>query len=138
MQRQNTITRDFSNIKENSLHYISRCKFMKKHHSSDNLCPVCGQGTTRVRKVDYKLKDENGKEFIVPDIQVEVCDFCGECIFNMDAVSKARQIIGAPYKILIRLNPETHATLATRAQKSKRSITDEVYHLLEQSLSEVE
>jgi len=109
---------------------------MKKQHSFANLCPVCGQGTTLVQKMDYILKDENGKEFIVPDLQVEVCDFCGERIFNMEAVNKARQIIGAPHKILIRLRPELHYTLTTRAQKSKRSITEEAQHLLEESLRE--
>lgn len=109
---------------------------MKEYPASENLCPICGQGTTRAQKIDYRLQDEKGKTFIVPDIEVEVCDFCGERIFNIAAVRKARQIIGAQYKILINLEPEMHATLATLAQKSKRSITEEVQHLLEASLSE--
>ena len=110
---------------------------MKQHHSSVNPCPICGKGTTSIQKVDYRLKDENGKEFIVPDLKVEVCDFCGERIFNMGAVYKARQILGAPYRILIRLKPELHDTLTTLAQNSKRSITEEVHHLLEKSLRKV-
>jgi len=109
---------------------------MRQQNPSKNICPVCGQGTTRVKKVDYKLKDENGKEFIIPDLKVEVCDLCGERIFNMEAVYKARQTIGTPYKILIRLRPELHNTLTTRAQKSKRTITEEAQHLLEESLCE--
>jgi len=110
---------------------------MKQHPSCENLCPICGQGTTRVQKVDYKLKDEKGKNFIIPDLEIEVCDFCGERIFNIGAVYRARQILDAPYKILIPLEPEMHATLRTLAQKSKRSITEEVRHLLQESLSEV-
>ena len=109
---------------------------MKKQHSYENLCPVCGQGAIQIQKIDYRLKDENGKEFIVPDLQVEVCDFCGERIFNMQAVTKARKIIGGPHKIVLRLGPELHYTLTNRAQKAKRSITEEAQHLLEQSLRE--
>jgi hypothetical protein len=52
---------------------------------------MCGRGKTRMVKMDYKLAGENGKEFIVPKLEVEVCDFCGEQIFNMEAVRKARK-----------------------------------------------
>ena len=116
--------------------HISWCKSMKKNQTHEHRCPLCGQGTTRVQKIDYKLNDENGKEFVVPDLEVEVCDFCGERIFNMDAVSKARRILGSPHKILIRLKPELHDTLVTRAQKSRRSLTEEAEHLLAESLRE--
>jgi YgiT-type zinc finger domain-containing protein len=99
------------------------------------LCPMCGKGTTHVVKLDYKLKDENGGEFIVPDLKVEICDFCGEKIFNMEAVRKAERIQGRVGKILIRLKPALQSALSARAQKNKRSITQEVHHLLETSLA---
>ena len=95
---------------------------------------MCGKGTTHVERLDYKLKDENGNEFVVPQLEVEVCGFCGEHIFNMQAVRKARQAQGRTGKILIRLQPALQNALAARAQKSKRSLTQEVHHLLETSL----
>jgi len=99
------------------------------------LCPMCGKGTTHMVKLDYKLKDEKGREVVVPDLKVEICDFCGEKIFNMEAVRKAERIQGRAGKILIRLKPALQSTLSARAQKNKRSITQEVYHLLETSLA---
>jgi YgiT-type zinc finger domain-containing protein len=42
------------------------------------LCPMCGKGTTHIVKLDYTLKDENGREFVVSDLEVEICNFCGE------------------------------------------------------------
>lgn len=99
------------------------------------LCPMCGKGTTHIVRLDYKLKDENGKEFIVPDLDVEICDFCGEKIFNMEAVRKAERIQGRVGKILIRLKPALQSALSARAQKNQRSITQEAQHLLETSLA---
>jgi len=98
------------------------------------LCPMCGKGRTHVERLDYRLKDQNGKEFVVPDIDVEICDFCGEHIFNMQAVRKAEQIQGRAGKILLHLKPPLRAALSNRAQKNNRSITQEVYHLLERGL----
>jgi len=62
--------------------------------------------------------------------------FLWRAYFQYGSGKKARQIIGAPHKILIRLNPELHNTLTTHAKKSNRSITEEVQHLLEESLRE--
>jgi len=95
---------------------------------------MCGKGTTHIKKIDYKLKDQNGKEFVVPDIDVEICDFCGEHIFNMEAVRKAEQIQGRAGRILIHLKPTMQTALSVRAQRNNRSITQEVYHLLESGL----
>jgi YgiT-type zinc finger domain-containing protein len=108
---------------------------MRKKKPSAELCPMCGKGTTHVEKLDYKLKDENGKEFVVPQLEVEICDFCGEHIFNMQAVRKARQVQGRTGKILLRLQPALQNALAARAQKSKRTLAQEVQHLLETSLA---
>jgi YgiT-type zinc finger domain-containing protein len=99
------------------------------------LCPMCGKGTTQIVRLDYKLKDENGREFVVPDLEVEICDFCGEKIFNMEAIRKAERIQGRVGKILIRLKPALQSALAARAQKNKRSLTQEAQHLLETSLA---
>lgn len=108
---------------------------MKSKKSSQALCPMCGQGTTHVEKLDYKLKDETGAEFTVPQLEVEVCDFCGEHIFNMQAVRKARQAQGHTGKILLRLPSALQNALASRAQKNNRSLTQEAQHLLETSLA---
>jgi len=59
---------------------------------------------------------------------------CGEKIFNMAAVRKAERIQGRVGKVLIRLKPALQSALSARAQKNKRSLTQEVHHLLETSL----
>ena len=111
---------------------------MTKNHPTEHLCPLCGRGATHVQKIDFGLNDKSAKEFTISDIEVEVCDFCGERIFNMDAVSKARQVLGTRQKILIRLKPEVHETPVTRAQRSRRSVTEEAQHLPEESLREAD
>lgn len=95
---------------------------------------MCGKGRTHVTKTDYHLRDENGAEFVVPDLEVEECDHCGQRIFNMQAVRKARQTLGANPKLLIHLKPDLHKTLVNRAQKSNRSLDEEVQRLIEESL----
>lgn len=102
--------------------------------STGELCPMCGKGTTHVQKLDYKLKDENGREFVVPEIDVEICDFCGEHIFNMQAVRKAERLKGQRGKILLYLEPTTEAALSARAKRNNRSLRQEAYHLLESGL----
>ncbi len=109
---------------------------MTQHKKNGDLCPMCGQGTTRTIRIDYKIKDERGLEFVVPDLEVKECDFCGELIFNMAALRKARQQMGATEKLSIRLKPDLHATLLSRAKRSKRSLNEEVQHLIEESLRE--
>jgi predicted HicB family RNase H-like nuclease len=52
----------------------------------------------------------------------------------MQAVRKARQVQGRVGKILIRLQPTLREALAAQAQKNKRSLTQEVHHLLEADL----
>ncbi len=94
---------------------------------------MCGKGTTHFEKLDYKLKDGSGKEFVVPDLKVEICDYCGEHIFNMQAVRKARQVQGRTGKLLIRLQPTLQDMLAARARKNRRSMTQEAHHLLASS-----
>ena len=131
-------------VPEKILYHFSWYGIMKKRKIGDQrgypsqpkgeLCPVCGRGTTHIEKLNYKLKDENGREFVVPDVEVEICDFCGERIFNMKAVRKAERIQGRVGKILIRLKPPLQAELSARAQKNSRSITQEARHLIESSL----
>jgi hypothetical protein len=53
----------------------------------------------------------------------------------MQAVRKARQVQGRTGKILLRLQPALQNALAARAQKSKRTLAQEVQHLLETSLA---
>ena len=107
---------------------------MKRKKSSHEICPMCGQGTTHLEKLDYKLKDENGAEFIVPQLEVEICDFCGEHIFNMAAVREARAVQGNTGKILLHLQPALQNALAARARNNNRSLAQEAQHLLETSL----
>lgn len=95
---------------------------------------MCGKGTTHMKKFDYKLRDQLGKEFVVPNLEVEVCDFCGEHIFNMKAVRKAERAQGRAGKILLHLKPPLQSELSVRAQKNKRSLKQEVYHLIEAGL----
>jgi YgiT-type zinc finger domain-containing protein len=59
------------------------------------ICPMCGKGATHKVKRDYHLRDRSGREFVIANLEFEECDFCGERIFDMEAVRRARQTLGA-------------------------------------------
>lgn len=97
---------------------------------------MCGKGTTHFEKLDYKLKDRSGKEFVVPDLEVEICAYCGEHIFNMKAVRKARQVQGRTGKILLRRqNTEQRRRLEALHDKQQRQGLTAEERVEEQALS---
>ncbi|MCE5253042.1 MAG: type II toxin-antitoxin system MqsA family antitoxin [Actinomycetia bacterium] len=43
-------------------------------------CPICDGGTVRLAKIPYAI-EFRGKEYVVPEADVMVCDKCGEVFF---------------------------------------------------------
>jgi putative zinc finger/helix-turn-helix YgiT family protein len=44
----------------------------------DNLCPICGTGQLRPQQIDYTITLDDGNKVTTPNLQVEICDHCGE------------------------------------------------------------
>jgi putative zinc finger/helix-turn-helix YgiT family protein len=66
-------------------------------------CPCCGEGILRSLSRDYLAKIGEGQTIKVPNIQMEVCDKCGEEILSLEA---ARDVDSAIAEYTDRLTPE--------------------------------
>ena len=54
---------------------------------SANLCPACDTGQLRAQRLDYTVTAADGVKVVVPNLQVEVCDHCGEIAVSADAAT---------------------------------------------------
>lgn len=66
-------------------------------------CPCCGEGTLQSLSRDYLAKIGEGQTIKVPNVQMEVCDKCGEEILSLEA---AREVDSAIAEYTDRLTPE--------------------------------
>ena len=94
-------------------------------------CPTCGKGmaTTQIVPVSVKLRD--GRKFTVPDVEVDVCEKCGDRIFGAEALRKIEDYKQCTGKLLVRLDPALHAQLMREARESRRSLNQQISYLLE-------
>ena len=50
-------------------------------------CPTCGEQALYLVRRDME-RGRHGERFIVPDLEFEACDHCGEILFGQDAMEK--------------------------------------------------
>ena len=60
--------------------------------SNNTICPCCGEGSLRTLKRDYSAAIGEGQALPVPNVEMEVCDKCGEEILPLES---ARQVDAA-------------------------------------------
>jgi YgiT-type zinc finger domain-containing protein len=106
---------------------------MKKQKSRRCLADTDCQGTVEVQHMTYPLKV--GKKTIeVPDVEVWVCQRCGERFFPAESSRKIETYKRYSGHLNVRVNPDMHARLARQAKAHHRSLTQEISRLLEQGL----
>jgi putative zinc finger/helix-turn-helix YgiT family protein len=71
--------------------------------TTNPLCPCCGEGTLRSLSRDYLAKIGEGQTIKVPNVQMEICDKCGEEILLLEA---AREVDSAIAEYTDRLTCE--------------------------------
>jgi predicted HicB family RNase H-like nuclease len=71
---------------------------------------------------------------MIPDLTVEVCDQCGERVFNAAAARQVQAYKQYSGRILLRLDPELHGRLAQLAKQHHRSLNEELNVRLRTSL----
>jgi putative zinc finger/helix-turn-helix YgiT family protein len=71
--------------------------------SENTICPICGEGSLAKLKREYTADLGEGQKLRVPDVEMEVCDKCGEEILSLDAT---REIDAAIAEYTDRLSPE--------------------------------
>ena len=53
--------------------------------SKNTICPCCGEGSVRTLKRDYIAAIGEGQKLSVPNVEMEVCDKCGEEILSLES-----------------------------------------------------
>jgi putative zinc finger/helix-turn-helix YgiT family protein len=71
--------------------------------SKSTNCPFCVEGTLHLVKRDYVANIGDGQKHTIPNIEMEVCDKCGEEILSLES---AREIDAAIAEHTERLMPE--------------------------------
>ena len=98
-------------------------------------CPFCGQGKMITKIIDYEIVDEAGEKVIIPGIEVDICDTCGEKFFGYEAALKLEEVKKNGKQVVLNLKPETFRQISNLAEKHRRSFDEEVNSLLEATLS---
>jgi putative zinc finger/helix-turn-helix YgiT family protein len=71
--------------------------------SENNICPICGEGSLAIMKREYIAEIGEGQKLRIPNVEMEVCDHCGEEILSLEA---ARDVDTAIAEHTERLSPE--------------------------------
>jgi YgiT-type zinc finger domain-containing protein len=91
------------------------------------------QGTIEVQHITYPLK-VGKKTILVPDVEVWVCQRCGERFYPAESSRKIEAYKHYSGRLNVRINPELQAQLARQAKEHQRPLEQEVSELLEQGL----
>ena len=70
---------------------------------TNTTCPSCGEATLQPVKRDYIAPIGEGQKLRIPNIEMDVCDKCGEEILSLEA---AREVDSAIAEYTDRLNPD--------------------------------
>jgi YgiT-type zinc finger domain-containing protein len=55
-------------------------------------CPFCGQGRMVTKIMDYEIFDALNRKTVIPNIQLDICDVCGEKFFGYEAAVRLEEI----------------------------------------------
>lgn len=98
-------------------------------------CPFCGQGKMITTIMDYEIVDASGDKVTIPEIEVDICDTCGEKFFGYEAALKLEEVKKKSARVVLNLKPEIYKQISNLAEKHRRSLNEEVNSLLEATLS---
>jgi YgiT-type zinc finger domain-containing protein len=71
-------------------------------------CPFCGQGKMITKIMDYEIFHESGGKVIIQDIEIDICDTCGEKVFGYEAALKLDEFKKNSNQVVLNLKPEIY------------------------------
>ena len=110
-------------------------RFIKMTQNDKYNCPFCGQGQMQTKIIDYEIRNAVNDKTVIPKIEIDICDTCGEKLFGYKATLKLEEFKNKEDKISLQLRPELKTRISDLAKKHKRSFNDEINSILEASLS---
>jgi len=96
-------------------------------------CPFCGQGRMVTKTMDYEIADTLNSKTVIPNLEVDICDACGEKFFGYEAALRLEEIKKKSNRVTLYLNPELQKRIKNLADKHKRSFEEEVKYILEKT-----
>ena len=97
-------------------------------------CPFCARGNMITQIINYEMVDSLNNKVKIPNIEVDICDVCGEKFFGYDAAVTLDEIKKKGKRITLFLKPELQKRISSLAKKHERSFDAEVNCLLETTL----
>lgn len=85
--------------------------------------------------MDYEIIDTSGDKVNLPDIEVDICDTCGEKFFRYEATLKLEPAKKKGNRSVLKLKPEIFKQISNSAEKHRRRLNEEVTSLLEAAVS---
>jgi len=64
---------------------IRDCHFENMKATKETKCPCCGKGSLRALKREFVANIGDGQKLRIPDIEMEVCDKCGQEILSLES-----------------------------------------------------
>lgn len=110
-------------------------RFIKMEQKKTYKCPFCGHGKMVAKIIDYEIVAASGSKVAIPDIEVDICDTCGEKFFGYEAALKLEQVKKKGNRVVLNLKPELFKQISNLAEKHRRSFDEELNYLLEATLS---
>ena len=84
--------------------------------------------------MDYEIIDASNQKVIIPEIEVDTCNTCGEKIFGYEAALKLEEAKKKGNRVTLYLKPELQRRITNLAEKHQLSFDEELNSLLEANL----
>lgn len=99
------------------------------------VCPSCGRGALRARLASVPLVVD-GQRHVVRNVLTWKCTLCRESLLHATEIRKAEETVRQRYsgQFRLRVDPKLHQRLVNVARKHRRSLNQEVVHLIERAL----
>jgi len=99
-------------------------------------CPFCGKGRMQTQQIDYEIQDAVGEKLVIPKVEADICDHCGQRIFGYEAARKLEQHKKRHHRVILRLKPKLRSHIAKLANEHNRTLDEEINRLLEERLKQ--
>ena len=98
-------------------------------------CPFCGAGNMITKTMDYEFNDSLNNKVVIPDVEIDICDTCGEKFFGYEAAKTLEAVKKKGNRVTLYLKPDLQKRIKKLAEKHETSFDEEVNSLLETSVT---
>lgn len=94
------------------------------------ICPTCGKGLMHPHTITRELRNPDGTITSIPDINVDICNLCGEQVYNVKAIRAIESHKKNWATVNLRLPFLVYRNLEIQAHQNGHSLEDEISRVL--------